>query len=245
MKIVFPRFLGWRIPRTDDMHAWAKKHLIPIEDQYVSLIKKGDTQKLMDFASLCHDLVSDRDFTFTLDRRIKLYMRWLSTGQPCLQAINNTEGYIIGASIVLPLTQVAYDEYCFGDLDALDIETYHIESRVKSSRQHLLIDMLAVDEKMAHELPAIGYSSVIRHIARFYNPNKQKIGPVVFCSTVSGPLSRRLRQMELQLIERHKSPTYTLPVYFYRADFNNTDLYSPQAREYYSSITELIRLYNK
>jgi hypothetical protein len=236
--------LGWRVPRTEDMRGWFETHATAVADQYVSLLRQNDVE-LQRFADLCHEIVQDRDFTFSLDRRLRLYERWLSTGQPCLQALKNGQGEMIGGSIVLPLTQMAYDLFCFDDLDALDIETFHIETRKRTPHQYLLIDMLVIKKELAKGLPAIGFRGVIRHLARFYNPSTRSRAPIVLCSTSNEVLSGLLSKLEFQSIKRKRSPTYITPAYLYRVDLSNLELYSPATREYYANLIEVIRSYGK
>src|SRR5215472_1100567 len=78
-----------------------------------------DRADLQAFAQTCHALVTDRDESFTLEDRIKLYRRWLASGTPCLLAAGDGGGHVVGTSIILPLTPAAFDEFWNEGLDAL------------------------------------------------------------------------------------------------------------------------------
>lgn len=110
------------------LESWARFNQLnkPIENEQILFVRQGDQKTVSSFASLCHERVQDREVSFTCDKRIQLYDRWLSSQQPCLMAVTDGDNLLIAASIVLPLTDEGYHGYCSGRLDALDIESRHI-----------------------------------------------------------------------------------------------------------------------
>src|SRR5262249_9874116 len=142
-----------------------------------------------------------------------------------------------------PLRQEAYDQFAFGNFDAIKIEAEHIVRPVeKPWRPYLLVDILAVDKEAAKEFRGLGFKTIIRHLAMFYNPLKQD-GPIILCSTENHKLRKVLKD-SLGFDEKDytKSPAAQR---VQRVDLSRMDLFSPELRQYYSSIIDLLSQYQE
>lgn len=209
----------------------------------------SDGSLLEEVAEFCHRLVKDRDDSFSEMDRQNLYERWLTSGQPIVMAIKDDDSNVLGASIILPLKEVAYEQYCSGHLDALEIRKEHI-CKVGDPDTHrfLLIDILAVDDEAVKKHVTAGNNTfrelwiraLLFHIARFYN-GLSIPEPVILCSTVHPDVVRTLSPFDAKADATEKSgiPIYRvflkhalspppLPTMskFYRAFFSNLVAYN-------------------
>ncbi|MDE2068862.1 MAG: hypothetical protein KGK01_04265 [Bradyrhizobium sp.] len=78
------------------------------------------------------DRIIDREeaeHPFTSEDRSDLYRRWLYSGQRVLSAYVDSSEQPLAATVVMPLTKSAYEQYRAGSLDALDIQPHHILPR--------------------------------------------------------------------------------------------------------------------
>jgi hypothetical protein len=231
--------LLWRFPSKSDLAGWVQVRLRPMSDEAVVFVQRGDEKLLRDFSQHCHEIVQDRDVSFTLNHRIKLYERWLSSGQPCLMATMDASKALIGASVVLPLTFDAYRDFSSGQLDALDIESFHIDADDDAKERYLLVDMWAFSPHAFETSPGISLRSLIRHVAKLYNPYKQKA--ILLCSTGNRPLIKRLMHLEFEKGPKHRGADESV----YSANLSNTGQYSEEIRPYYEELRRVIRSYHQ
>jgi hypothetical protein len=156
-------------------------------------------------------------------------------------AVNDDTNMIVGASIIIPLKKTAYLDFCEGSLDALKIKASHIAGvSEKQDQRFLLVDMLCRHPQLSSAFSGIAFRSLIRHIALFYEPLKQK-PPVIFCSTENKKLLSRLDALEF---ERGAKELNT-EAYIYSTDLGKQQFKSPQVRAYYTHLIELCRFYNQ
>jgi hypothetical protein len=227
--------------RREPLERWAKKNIAYIEEQYSQIIREGDAEDLRLFAGLCHQLVTDRDISFTLGNREDLYRRWLSSGQPCLLASKDEGGTLVAASVLLPLKETAYYEFCEGSLDTLKINASHIAGPAEDQRRRfLLIDMLCRHKQASKSVPGVAFRNLIRHIALFYDPENQ-LPPMLFCGTENEGLVCRLKELEFEPgPKEHHTEALT-----YSTDLGRKYFKSPLVRAYYAHLIDLCRTYNE
>jgi hypothetical protein len=199
------------------------------------------------FAKVCHDLVLDRPPSFTLDNRIKLYRRWLSSGQPCLLAAHDGKGRVVAASIVLPLTPAAFHAFWFEGLDALDIGPDHlVRPGIQPEPQYFLNDMLARNKSFINRMPAvdrhnfygIGFRAMLHHLSLFYD-SAMVVEPVLICSTFTPELIELLQVIGFD--RRSGQGEAGAPIFC--ADFRRRDNFSTDALWLLESVVEVIRGY--
>jgi hypothetical protein len=156
------------------------------------------------FAEFCHEQITDRDASFTLEKRFGLYRRWARSGQPCLVAAHDSSGSILACSIVLSLTKAAHDAFWFaGELDALEIDAKHLAtSRAPDAHKYFLIDILARDHDAIRRLPreqrrrapGLGFRTMIWHLSLFHRQGRRAT-PTLLCSTFNPELLRQLAEV--------------------------------------------------
>jgi hypothetical protein len=222
----------------------------PLEDKYVHFVKPNDNA-LQEVVKLCHRLVTDRDSTFTEMNRQRLYERWLSSRQPCIMAMTDGDRELVGASVVLPLKIDAYHKYCSAQLDAIEIENWHLCPLGDSAtHRFLLIDIAAIDRKIVDELirekklpfRGLWIRGLIRHIARFYDGRKEP-RPILLGSTFNKELARAVRSLSFYYDgarEKVGAPVYR----FNFAHLTNQYLF-PSITEYYREVIKMLQFYNK
>jgi hypothetical protein len=128
------------------------------------------------------DRIVDREEAeepFTSEDRANLYRRWLFSGQPILSAIVDVNDQPLAASVVLPLTRVAYEQYKARKLDALEIQPHHIVDVNEKSCRYLLVDAVSV---LKSDARLLGTRLAFYHCSRFYDPVTP---PIVLFSTTS------------------------------------------------------------
>lgn len=196
--MLFPDNQPWRRrPRSrEDVLKWLNTRLLAIDDERIKFLIFGDDQALEEFSAFCHRLVEDRDVSFTEVHRKKLYKRWLSSGQRCLMAVTGTRGDMIGATVVLPISKSLCDDYCAGELDALDIEAFDIQDNAACDHRYLLVDIMAFDADKSEVLNGLAYRAVVRHFAELYDP-KLHGGLTILCGTGDKGLAGRLQDLQL------------------------------------------------
>jgi hypothetical protein len=218
---------------------------VPLDPRCTQFIQRDDRVSLERLAALCHDVVDDRESSFTLDKRVRLYERWLASGQPCLMAMTDGNGELLGASVVLPLTYEAYQQFCFHGLDALDIETYHIVSRAThTTSRYLLVDMLAKHDDAMGRLPTwqrnklrgLGFRGAIFHLSAMFDPDAEP--PIIICSSENRGLGRLLKAAKFDdtCIQAGR---FTI----YKADLRSMDSFPRDVQKYLGLVLKLARYY--
>lgn len=196
------------------------------------------------FARVCHDLVLDRSASFTIKDRIRLYKRWLASGQPCLVAAHDAGGHILAASIVLPLTQEAFRAFWHDGLDALDIWPNHIAAATHMPR-YFLVDMLAANGDFIKRTAVpgqasfcgIGFRTLIFHLSLFGRTDQV----VLLCSTFSKELSALLRAVGFE--QRVGQGDLEAPIF--RADLAQRDLFSVDALKLIDDAAKVAAAYSQ
>jgi hypothetical protein len=164
-----------------------------------------DAADLRAFAETCHELVTDRDQSFTLADRIKLYRRWLASGAPCLLAAHDG-GHVVGTSIILPLTLAACREFWDEGLDALDVGVEHLIRPNDPEPNHVfLIDILASNNDYIRRMPhasqhafhGIGFRTMVYHLSLFF-ADAQPFAPVIVCSSFNRQFAKLFGAMGFQ-----------------------------------------------
>jgi len=233
-------FLSLNISLAGERSLKSRSYLEPLENRYTTWITFDNPRGLREFSEMCHRLIVDRDVSFSVEHRIALYRRWLSSGVPCLLGLTTGRSNLVGGTVVLPLTREAHNQYCHGKLDALKIEAFHIETGAEARRRYLLIDILALDPAAESVSPAAIFRAAIRHIARFYNPVNQP-GPVIFCSTYTKPLIKWLTAFEFQAVGVEHGTTARV----YRVDLANLDIFAPKVQKRYANMIDIMKQYNQ
>jgi hypothetical protein len=217
------------------IRAWASQCRV-FDSEYswrFKIVRANDAADLQAFAQTCHDLVTDRDQSFTLADRIKLYRRWLASGRPCLVAAHDGRGHVLGTSVILPLTLDAFREYWLEGLDALDIGVEHLVLAADPQLiRFLLIDILACNNDFISRMPfderhyfhGIGFRAMLYHLSLFLT-NELQIEPVIFCSTYNKNLSKLLSGIGFQ--QRRGRGDLRAPVFC--ADFSQRHLLAEDA----------------
>lgn len=140
--------------------------------------------------------------------------------------------------MVLPLTFDSYEAFSSGHLDALDIEGFHIDTDDEANERYLLVDMWAFSPHAFETSPGVSLRSLIRHVAKLYNPYKQKA--ILLCSTGNRPLIRRLLHLEFDKGPKQRGADESV----YSANLSNTGQYSESVRPYYEELRRVIRSYH-
>jgi hypothetical protein len=228
---------------------FSRKPILPpkigesIRSDLVHFVQQGDVDSLRHFSQLCHELITDRDVTFTLNIRTALYRRWLSTGHPVLMAVVH-ENVPLGASVILPLTKAAYEAFWNSGLDAPDIDVHHLARRRNNKGyRYLLVDVVASEKSFIQNLPhalkvelvGIGLRSMIYHSSVFFNP---KAPPIVLCSTTNKKLQAVLTKLGFERgVGAQSDPIF-------RTDLaRQRGWYRPLVQELYDQWRELVRGY--
>ena len=219
----------------------------PERSDLLKLVRLGDDEDLRAFARVCDDLVLDRPASFTLIERIKLYRRWLASGQPCLLAAHDGRGKVVAASIILPLTLAVFRAFWLEGLDALDIGPEHlVPPGNPQQHRYFLIDMLARNKEFIESMPrvdrhtfyGIGFRAMLYHLSLFYERG-QAVEPVLLCSTFSPTLCELLRVIGFE--RRIGQGELAAPIF--RADFGQRDLLSADALWLLDGAAEVVKDY--
>jgi hypothetical protein len=214
----------------------------PIRTDLAHFVQQGDDESLRHFSQLCHELITDRDVSFTLRDRTALYRKWLATGHPALMAVVHDQ-VPLGASIILPLTESAYQSFWYGELDAPEIDKLHLVRKKKNKGyRYLLVDVVAIDKSFFQNVPAavreeligIGLRSMIYHSSMFFNP---KAAPIVLCSTAN-------KKLQSVLLELGFEKSSSKAVSAYRTDLaRQRGWYPPNVQQQYDRWKELVSAY--
>jgi hypothetical protein len=162
-----------------DLESWARECEIfkPLNPASVSFATFEDVATLHDCTRVL-DRIADRS-NFLIDKRAALYRRWLYSRQSVLAGLKDDSGKVVCASVVLPLTEDAYGRLSSGALDAIDIESWDIESNSAAGVGHryLLIDAVA---RLDEARKGLGTRLAIYHCSQFFDPKRP---PIIVSST--------------------------------------------------------------
>jgi hypothetical protein len=202
----------------NDVKNWLTERLLPIDENTVSFLSFGDQKRLEEFATFCHHHVTDRDEDFfTIQKRQKLYKQWLYSGERCLMAVEDTNGDIIGCTVILPLSGALFERFCSGNLDAIDVDSFEIESAAPCDHRYLLIDIMAFDYDRTMTMEGIPYRALLRHFAELYDPHSH--GDLsIACGTAVLGLRERLQNLSFDCCGKESGAEDS---YIYRACITN------------------------
>jgi hypothetical protein len=140
-------------PTGDALRVTTKYITIPINIAMTETIYFEEELSIRNFFEMCHRVVTDRP-DFSLDDRVSIYKTWLRSRHPCLMAAKDREGRLIAATIILPLTYLAYVKWWLNWLDSLRIGPEHMEAPgSKGGYRYLLVDLAARNQAAIRALP--------------------------------------------------------------------------------------------
>jgi len=218
----------------------------PLDPKFVHFVTEAGDE-LDAVVALCDELVTDRDASFGIDARRRLYENWLSSGNRCLMTVKTANEGLLGATVVLPIRPASFERYRSGKLDAVRIERADLSSPEHvDAHKRLLIDILVLrtrpilDLIRRENLPLeeLWIRATSRHMAEYYD-GKTLPRPVVAAATNHSRVVPRLRALGWTEIGAEESG---LPVF--AIDLGNLSGVSEQVRKFYELILEQIRTYN-
>lgn len=203
----------------------------------------GAGDELDSVVALCDELVTDRDASFGVDARRRLYENWLSSGNRCVMTLQTTNEGLVGATMVLPMKPASFERYRFGKLDAIRIERDDLCSPAHvDARTFLLVDILVLRMEpiltliRRDNLPLqeLRITAVARHVAEYYDGTTLP-RPMIVAATNHSKVVPRLRALEWIEIGAEESG---LPVF--SVNLGNLDGMSERVRQFYQLILEQI-----
>lgn len=224
------------------LNLWIKTNLI-FEPINKKVLQSLSTDKYINqFSEICDNHERDR-FSFTINERINLYKHWLFINSKSFLGIKNKNGQIVATSIVIPLNEKGYQEFCYNNLESININGIHIDTG--SAPRYLLIDNLIRNSNSFKEKPidvknieGIAFRVLIYHLSFFIKCEENL--PIILCSSANKKLINLLNILEFEnsCLQNRKTPIY-------RIDLKHLDWYSNKIQLFYFQIIRLIGTYNK